>query len=106
MTIYQCFSQLTNKIGDQQSLKKRDEPEKPYEQENKNETMKTMNFFLTLIMFVLITTLATAQNNYQDVVYLKNGSIIRGVIIEQVLNESIKIESPEGNVFAYQMDEI
>lgn len=46
------------------------------------------------------------QSNYQDVVYLKNGSVIRGVIIEQVLNKSIKIETADSSVFVYQIDEI
>lgn len=43
---------------------------------------------------------------YQDVVYLKNGSIIRGMIIEQIPNKSIKIQTKDGNVFVYEMDEI
>ena len=59
-----------------------------------------------LLLFAFITTMAFGQNNYQDVVYLKNGSIIRGVIIEQVPNKSIKIETADRNVFVYQMDEI
>ena len=46
------------------------------------------------------------QQNYQDVVYLKNESIIRGVIIEQILNKSIKIETADKSVFVYQIDEI
>jgi len=52
------------------------------------------------------TTPASAQNNYQDVVYLKNGSIIRGVIIEQVPNELLKIETADGNLFAYKIAEV
>ena len=40
------------------------------------------------------------------VVYLKSGSIIRGTIIEQIPNKSIKIETGDGNIFAYQMDDI
>ena len=43
---------------------------------------------------------------YQDVVYLKNGSMIRGVIIEQVPNRSVKMETADGNIFVFQMDEI
>ena len=43
---------------------------------------------------------------YQDVVYLKNGSIIRGMIIEQIPNKSIKIQTKDGNVFVFEMDEI
>lgn len=61
---------------------------------------------ITLILFTLIATITFAQNNYQDVVYLKNGSVIRGVIIEQVPNESIKIETADRSIFVYQMDEI
>ena len=65
-----------------------------------------MKNFLAILLFALITTSSFGQNNYQDVVYLKNGSIIRGVIIEQVPNKSIKIETADRNVFVYQMDEI
>ena len=42
----------------------------------------------------------------EDVVYLKNGSIIRGVIIEQVPNESIKIQTNDRNIFVFKMEEI
>ncbi|HLW42474.1 MAG TPA: hypothetical protein VKY82_08935 [Flavobacterium sp.] len=60
----------------------------------------------TLLLFLLTTTLSFGQNNYQDVVYLRNGSIIRGVIIEQVPNKSVKIETDDRNVFVYQMEDI
>lgn len=59
-----------------------------------------------LLLLSLFTTLSFGQTNYQDVVYLKNGSIIRGTIIEQVINKSIKIETADRNVFVYQMNEI
>ena len=65
-----------------------------------------MRKIITLTLFIVISTFAIAQNNYQDVVYLKNGSIIRGVVIEQVPNESIKIETSDKSIFVYQMDEI
>ena len=65
-----------------------------------------MKKFLAFLLFALVTTVSHGQNNYQDVVYLKNGSIIRGVIIEQVPNKSIKIETADRNVFVYQMNEI
>ena len=58
-------------------------------------------FFATAINFLP----AKAQGNYEDVVYLKNGSIIHGMIIEQVPNESIKIKS-EKNIFVFRLDEI
>jgi len=43
--------------------------------------------------------------DYQDVVYLKNGSIIKGIIIETKPNEYIKIKSGE-NIFVYNYDQI
>lgn len=41
-----------------------------------------------------------------DVVYLKNGSIVRGTIIEQVPGVSLKIQTADGSVFFYKMEEI
>lgn len=61
---------------------------------------------ITLLFIVLFTTFSFGQNNYQDVVYLKNGSIIRGMITEQIPNESLKIETADRSLFVYQMDEI
>jgi hypothetical protein len=61
--------------------------------------------FLTLVV-ILTTTIAFAQSNYQDVVYLKNGNIIRGVITEQIPDVSLKIETPSGSVFVYKIDEV
>ena len=66
-----------------------------------------MRKIVSFILFVLIATASFAQNyNYQDVVYLKNGSIIRGIIIEQTPNKSIKIQTSDNNVFVYDMFEI
>ena len=42
----------------------------------------------------------------QEVVYLKNGSIIRGIIIEQIPNESLKIQTTDGSIFFYKITEI
>lgn len=47
-----------------------------------------------------------AKPEWQDVVYLKNGSIIRGMIIEQVPNESLKVMTIDGSVFHYAMEDV
>lgn len=47
---------------------------------------------LVLTLLLSISTYVAAQN-YTEVVYLKNGSIIKGVIIEQVPNVSLKIKT-------------
>ena len=62
-------------------------------------------------IFVLIAILFAglsmyAQNNTQDVVYLKNGRILKGVIIEQVPGVSLKIQTADGSVFVYPIEEV
>ena len=42
----------------------------------------------------------------QDVVYLKDGNIIKGEITEQIINVSVKIETKDGNIFVYKMSDI
>ena len=59
-------------------------------------------FILPLLLLLCVT--AYSQKG-SDIVYLKNGSKIKGTIIEQVPNVSLKIQSGE-NVFVYQMDEV
>ena len=51
-----------------------------------------------------VATVATAQ--IQDVVYLNNGGIIKGKIIEKTPTGSVKIETMCGSVFAYSSQEI
>ena len=48
---------------------------------------------------------ALAQGKYEDVVYLKNGSIIHGMIVEHVPNKSLSIKSGT-NLFVYNLDEV
>jgi hypothetical protein len=43
---------------------------------------------------------------WQDVVYLQNGSVIRGMVIEQVPNVSLKIQTADGSVFVYEMKDV
>lgn len=65
-----------------------------------------MKKLLAIFVFVSIGIFALAQDSYQDVVYLKNGGIMRGLIIEQIPNKSIKLQTADKNVFVYQIDEI
>jgi hypothetical protein len=63
-----------------------------------------MKKILTLI-FSIITLNAFAQKQNDDVLYLKNGSVYRGKIIEK--NEQIiKLETYEKNIFAVQVSDI
>lgn len=55
--------------------------------------------------FVAFATLSYGQS-LQDVVYPKNGSIIRGIIVEQVPNQSLKIQTKDKNIFVFNFTEI
>jgi sRNA-binding regulator protein Hfq len=57
-------------------------------------------------MSLLSVGTAFAQQSNQDVVYLKNGSVIRGVITEQVPNTSVKIRTTDGNQFVYAIADV
>ena len=41
-----------------------------------------------------------------DFVYLKNGSIIKGTILEHVINVKVKIKTRDGSIFVYPSNEI
>lgn len=58
------------------------------------------------MLFVIATTAVYSQRSQTEAVYLKNGSVIRGVVVEQKPNESIKIQTQDGSIFHYQMAEI
>jgi len=43
---------------------------------------------------------------YIDVLYLKDGSIIRGQVLEQTPDKSVKIQAYDGSIFVYNMDQV
>jgi hypothetical protein len=60
---------------------------------------------LTVVLLMLFS-IVHGEDTYEDVVYLKNGSIIHGMIIEQLIGKSIKIQTRDKNIFVYSYDEI
>ena len=60
--------------------------------------MKTL--FATFILIILSYTVI-GQNNIEDVVYLKNGSIIRGLVLETIPNQTVKIQTVDRNIFVF-----
>ena len=65
-----------------------------------------MKRFLLVLTIVLSASFTFAQTSLQDVVYLKNGSIIRGDIIEMVPSETVKIMTADGCVFIYDFADV
>jgi len=58
-----------------------------------------------LIITLLITSLIYSQNEV-DVVYLKNGSIVKGNIVKIVPNKDVKLTTENGSVFIFKMSDI
>lgn len=67
-----------------------------------NKTCKRVLFLMTLALMAVIAEAQTMR----EVVYLKDGSIVKGTIIEQIPNTSLKIQTADGSIFAYQMKDI
>jgi hypothetical protein len=63
-------------------------------------------YFIALCMFMLLPLNAFSQTVSRDVIYLKNGSIIRGVILEIVPGQTIKIQTADSSVFIYPLADI
>jgi hypothetical protein len=53
-----------------------------------------------------VKQIESQKGSYKDVIYLKNGSVVKGIIIEQIPNVSLKIESSDGSIFVYKMEEV
>jgi opacity protein-like surface antigen len=66
---------------------------------------------LLLVLFACVATASFAQSAYpyllySDVVYLKNGSSVKGHIIEQIPNVSLKLQTRDESIFVYRMSEV
>ncbi len=68
--------------------------------------MKAKNNLLITAIIFCIGVSVSAQNTTQDVVYLKNGGVMRGSIIEMIPEKYVKIEIVGGNIFVFQVSEI
>lgn len=67
--------------------------------------MKRSMLIVCLLIFAIAAP-AAAQQFYEDVVYLKDGSIIRGVIVEQIPGESLKVQLQGGSVMVFKMSNV
>ena len=63
-----------------------------------------MKFYIIYILFLMaiIPAMVQAQDNREDVIYLKSGTIYRGTIVEQIPNVSYKIELFGGSIIVVQ----
>lgn len=68
--------------------------------------MRNIAIVSSLLITLVWSNATWAQEAMQDVIYLKNGSIYKGTIIEEVPNISYKIRIAGGSVIAIQLPEI
>lgn len=67
-----------------------------------------MKHLTTAIFFFLLVAMLQlqAQSSKQEVVYLKNGGIIRGTILEYIPNQKLIIKSDANNTYTFDANEI
>ena len=51
--------------------------------------LKHCFLMIICVMVIELFSFAEAQQFTEDVVYLKNGSVVRGIIVEQIPNETL-----------------
>jgi len=59
-----------------------------------------------LILLFLMLSVLIAQNDSSDIVYLKNGSIIKGKITQFITDSIVTIEIEQNNALSFKMSEI
>ncbi|MGB0886221.1 MAG: hypothetical protein ACPGR5_07330 [Chitinophagales bacterium] len=61
-----------------------------------------------LVLMLAFAFGATAQTigDFIDVLYLKNGSKIKGIIVEQVPGKTVKIQTKDGSQYVYKVTEV
>ncbi|MDE0300692.1 MAG: hypothetical protein OXN17_18805 [Candidatus Poribacteria bacterium] len=68
--------------------------------------MKFTHIPILIALSILITLPSLAQQALEDVVYLKDGTVIRGIIIKQIPGGSITIRTKDGSQFVYSMHDV
>lgn len=66
----------------------------------------SISVFSVFAVGLFLTSVCLAQNTYQDVIYLKNGGIMRGTITEIIPEKSVKLQTRDGNIYVFEMGEI
>jgi hypothetical protein len=69
--------------------------------------MKVRGIYRTGILLILLLGVSSSfAQEYEDVIYLKDGGVRRGLIQEQVPNEAVKLKTSYGEIFVITWSEI
>lgn len=69
-------------------------------------TATHVRLVVTALLIAVVATSIVAQVTQRDVVYLKNGSVIKGAVLEQIPDKTVKIQTSDGSIFVFQMSEV
>jgi hypothetical protein len=70
------------------------------------QPMNIFRNFTVLLLACFLSSAALAQTNLEEVIYLQNGSILRGVIVEEIPNKSYKIQLQGGSIFHVEFADV
>ncbi len=73
--------------------------------QSNNHNKLTIHAVVSLLA-MMICCLAFGQGQRQDVVYLENGSMVRGMLVEKITGSHVKLETADGSMWVFQMDEV
>ena len=59
----------------------------------------------TLFIFLIISIIGFSQQA-TEYIYLQNGSIIKGIVLEQIPDKTIKVQTSDGSIWVFNMSEI
>jgi hypothetical protein len=69
--------------------------------------MKVRGVFpVGIVLMLLLGVSSSFAQQYEDVVYLKNGGVRRGLILEQIPGELVKLKTKYGEIFVISMSDI
>ena len=61
---------------------------------------------ILLVIGVLFCTMTAMAQSYCDVVYLHNGWVIRGQVVEHTIGGKLRVQTADGSLFVYESDEV
>ena len=64
--------------------------------------MKKTILFIAFVLFSIVGISQATERTF----YLKNGSVITGVVIEEIPGKQYKVKTADGNIFVWKADEI
>lgn len=68
--------------------------------------MKNIYTRLALALLFSLVAVAGRAQTYEDILYLHNDSMVRGVIIEEIPCKSLKLQVADGYIYEYKMSDI